>query len=63
MVKMTLKIPSISPVFADLSGFSHLFLVLVFLIGILLSDSTRLAENGKGAGVDVHAGNLDFYVP
>ena len=63
MVKMTLKIPSISPVFADLSGFARLFSLLVGGEGILLSDSTRLAENGKGAGVDVHAGNLDFYVP
>lgn len=44
--------PLISPIFADLSGLPPL-LIQVGTSEVLLSDSTRLAERAKAAGVDV----------
>ncbi len=44
--------PGVSPLFADLSGLPPL-LVQTGLDEVLLSDSTRLAERARAAGVDV----------
>jgi phosphinothricin tripeptide acetyl hydrolase len=45
------KTPLVSPVYADLKGLPHL-LVQVGTDEVLLSDSTRLVERAKQAGVD-----------
>tara|TARA_R110001592_G_scaffold362770_1_gene678159 strand:+ start:6899 stop:7783 length:885 start_codon:yes stop_codon:yes gene_type:complete len=52
MGKNDAKLPLISPLYADLQGLPPL-LVHVGTDEILLSDSTRLAEKAKAAGVDV----------
>jgi epsilon-lactone hydrolase len=46
------KNPLLSPVYADLHGFPALF-IQVGDHELLLSDSTRLADHAKGAGVEV----------
>lgn len=49
--------PLVSPVFADLTGLPRLY-IQACADEILLSDSTRIAEKGRAAGIEVE---LDLY--
>ena len=50
--------PLVSPVFADLAGLPSLY-IQVCADELLLSDSTRIAEKGRAAGVDVEMETYD----
>ena len=52
--------PGLSPLFADLAGLPPM-LIQTGDDEVLLSDSTRLAERARAAGVDVHEGVGDDY--